>query len=157
MQIKKYTDYGLRILMYLAAQRACEEDVQSLTTIKTICETFDLSANHVNKVVHHLGKLGLIETKRGKFGGFVLAQQPENIRIDFVIRSLEGDESWVECSSPYCVATPACELKHIIAAGKEIFYQHLAKYTLSDLVTQPQPLWQIFLTAQQSPRSNPQQ
>lgn len=152
MQLKKYTDYGLRILMYLAAQRACDNEEKPLTTIKTICDTFTLSTNHVNKVVHHLGRLGLIETKRGKFGGFSLAKKPEDIRLDHVIRSLEGDEAWIECKNPYCIASPACELKHIIAAGKTVFYEHLAKYTLNDLVSQAQPLWRIFSTAQQLPR-----
>src|SRR5690554_1974248 len=92
MQLKKYTDYGLRILMYLASHDADElQEGPKLATIREICDTFDLSANHVNKVVHHLGRLELIETRRGKNGGFVLAQRPEDISLAFVIRQLEGD------------------------------------------------------------------
>ena len=105
-----------------------------LTTIREICETFELSANHVNKVVHHLGKLELIHTKRGKNGGFQLAKVPEEINLAFVIRQLEGDEYWIDCKHPYCIAFPACELKHIINQGKEVFYQYMGQYTLASLV-----------------------
>lgn len=137
MQLKKYTDYGLRVLMYLASkhQPRASEPPRSLTTIREICEAFELSANHVNKVVHHLGRLQLIHTQRGKFGGFELAQIPATIRLDKVIRQLEGDEYWIDCKTPLCRVFPSCELKHIVNAGKETFYRHLSQYTLADLIT----------------------
>ncbi|MDX1706856.1 Rrf2 family transcriptional regulator [Pseudidiomarina sp.] len=153
MQLKKYTDYGLRILMYLGSvQNSDGSDKRA--TIKEICETFRLSANHVNKVVHHLGRIKLIETRRGKHGGFLLAKAPEEIQLDFVIRELEGDEAWIDCQNPYCVALPACELNSIVGRGKELFYEHLSRYTLKDLLKNSAQLQQIFLTAGQSPASN---
>ncbi|MEA3586910.1 Rrf2 family transcriptional regulator [Pseudidiomarina sp. 1APP75-27a] len=153
MQLKKYTDYGLRILMYLGVQEAqarkpgMESSQQNkLTTIRDICTTFDLSTNHVNKVVHHLGRLGLIDTRRGKNGGFLLAKPAAEIRLDYVIRQLEGDEAWIECHNPYCAALPACELKGIVARGKELFYDYLAQFTLTDLLKKQGQLLQIFST-----------
>lgn len=130
MQLKKYTDYGLRILMYLASRND-----EKLTTIREICDVFDLSANHVNKVVHHLGQLELITTKRGKNGGFSLSKSPDEIHLDYVIRQLEGDEPWIDCHSSYCVAVPACKLRGLILHGKEQFYQYLHDYTVADLMT----------------------
>ncbi|MEH8021352.1 Rrf2 family transcriptional regulator [Rheinheimera metallidurans] len=130
MQLKKYTDYGLRVLMYLACQPE-----QTMTSVRKICDVFSLSANHVNKVVHHLAKLELIDTRRGKNGGFVLAKPLTSIRLDYVIRQLEGDEEWIDCHSPSCVALPACQLNGIVAQGKVLFYQHLSRYTVADLVT----------------------
>jgi Rrf2 family nitric oxide-sensitive transcriptional repressor len=154
MQLKKYTDYGLRILMYLGAKESAKESSnerteasERLTTIKDICETFSLSSNHVNKVVHHLGRLHLIETRRGKNGGFFLAKAPNEIRLDYVIRQLEGDEPWIECHNPYCVALPACELNGIVARGKELFYDYLREFTLADLLKKRGQLQQIFSTA----------
>lgn len=154
MQLKKYTDYGLRILMYLGAKEGAKESSNNrteaserLTTIKDICETFSLSSNHVNKVVHHLGRLQLIETRRGKNGGFFLAKAPNEIRLDYVIRQLEGDEPWIECHNPYCVALPACELNGIVARGKELFYDYLREFTLADLLKKRGQLQQIFSTA----------
>lgn len=130
MQLKKYTDYGLRVLMYLACQPE-----QAITNVRIICEVFNLSANHVNKVVHHLAKLELIDTKRGKNGGFTLAKPLNIIKLDFVIRQLEGDEEWIDCISPRCVALPACKLNGIVEQGKVLFYEHLSKYTVADLVS----------------------
>ena len=144
MQLKKYTDYGLRILMYLATLESTDKPTGKLVTIREICDTFSLSANHVNKVVHHLGKLSLIETRRGKNGGFMLARNIDAIRLDYVIRQLEGDEAWIECHKPSCVALPACELNTIVAQGKELFYQYLNQYTLKDLLKNKAQLRTIF-------------
>ncbi|MCO4320053.1 RrF2 family transcriptional regulator [Aliidiomarina quisquiliarum] len=142
MQLKKYTDYGLRVLMYLACQPA-----QAMTSVRVICEVFNISANHVNKVVHHLAKLELIETRRGKHGGFMLAKPVEAISLEFVVRQLEGDEEWIECHSPACVALPACTLNSIIGEGKALFYRYLSNFSLADLVTNNKAeLQQIFIT-----------
>ena len=130
MQLKKYTDYGLRGLMYLAAK----EDTKR-ATIDELSGIFNVPRNHLNKVVHQLGKEGLIETRRGKNGGFLLAIKPSDIRLDKVIRRLEGDEYWVDCHKPECAIFPVCELKHVINQGKETFYDFLAGYTLASLVS----------------------
>lgn len=145
MQLKKYTDYGLRILMYLASFDAeIPAQAPKLATIREICDTFELSANHVNKVVHHLGRLQLITTRRGKNGGFILAKAPKDISLAYVIRQLEGDEKWIDCENPYCIAAPACELKGIVARGKELFYDYLEQYTLQSLLKQAPQLQQLF-------------
>src|SRR5690606_36453216 len=119
MQLKKYTDYGLRILMYLASFEADESRCEpKLATIREICETFDLSANHVNKVVHHLGRLQLIETRRGKNGGFLLARRPQEISLCYVNRHLEFDVELIYCEIPYVVVISACELRGYVSRGK---------------------------------------
>lgn len=141
MQLKKYTDYGLRVLMYLACQPP-----ETMTNVKKICDMFNLSSNHVNKVVHHLAKLSLVKTKRGKYGGFYLAMAPQEINIAYVIRQLEGDEPWVECEKPACIVQPVCELRHIIARGKEQFYRYLGQYSLADIVRDnKQELQDVFI------------
>ncbi|WP_417438971.1 RrF2 family transcriptional regulator [Idiomarina sp.] len=130
MQLKKYTDYGLRVLMYLATK----EDTKR-ATIDELSGIFNVPRNHLNKVVHQLGKEGLIETRRGKNGGFLLAIEPADIRLDRVIRRLEGDEYWVDCHKPECAIFPVCELKNVINRGKETFYDSLSNYTLASLVS----------------------
>lgn len=139
MQIKKYTDYGLRVLMYLALQNP-----GTRSTIKDICSAYDIPKNHVNKIIHHLGKAGLIDTKRGKNGGFALARAPQEIRLDKVIREMEGDTPWVNCRTPYCKIVPVCTLKDILAQGKTKFYDYLSEYTLASLVANKQELIAVF-------------
>jgi len=140
VQLKKYTDYGLRVLIYLAAKEQTR-----LVTIDELSRTFNAPRNHLNKVIHHLGKEGFIETRRGKNGGFKLAMAAEDIRLDHLIRRLEGDEHWIDCHNPQCAIFPVCELKQIINEGKEIFYRHLAQFTIASLTKQPEKirvLWQ---------------
>tara|TARA_B100000700_G_scaffold284207_1_gene337243 strand:- start:2166 stop:2618 length:453 start_codon:yes stop_codon:yes gene_type:complete len=141
VQLKKYTDYGLRVLIYLAAS-----DRDKRATINDLSDVFSVPKNHLNKVVHHLGKLGFIETWRGKGGGFSLAVDASDMRLDNVIRQLEGDEDWIDCLNPKCKIYPVCGLKGIIHAGKEQFYSYLAEYTIASLVERPeaiQVLWHI--------------
>ncbi|RUO76905.1 transcriptional regulator [Idiomarina tyrosinivorans] len=129
MQIKKFTDFGLRMLMLLAAQPE-----GASTTIKDMGRLLNLSPNHLNKVVHDMAKQGWIVTKRGRSGGFSLACKPKELRVDQLIRSMEADEPWVNCHNPECQLYPGCHLHQLIAEGKALFYQHLAKFTLADLV-----------------------
>lgn len=127
--------------MYLGCQPK-----EHRASVRLICEVFNLSANHVNKVVHHLAKLELIATRRGKHGGFSLAKPIESIRLDYVVRQLEGDEEWIECRTPACVALPACKLNSIVGEGKALFYQHLSQFTVADLVTENKTeLQQLFV------------
>lgn len=145
MQLKKYTDYGLRVLIYLAAKQQ-----QRLVTIDELSKTFNAPRNHLNKVIHQLGKEGFIQTRRGKNGGFKLAMAADEIALDHVIRRLEGDEYWIDCHNPKCAIFPVCELKQVINEGKEIFYRHLAQYTVASLVKDAEQIqirWQTEVDA----------
>lgn len=141
MQLKKYTDYGLRVLMYLAAKEDNER-----VTIDELSGIFNVPRNHLNKVVHQLGKEGLIETRRGKNGGFLLAVDPADVRLDRVIRRLEGDEYWIDCHKPECAIFPVCELKSLINQGKETFYNFLSNYTLASLLKHESEIRELWGT-----------
>jgi len=68
MQLTRFTDYGLRCLMYLAARP------DDLSSVKEISEYYKISRNHLVKIVHRLSQLGYIETSKGKGGGIRLAE-----------------------------------------------------------------------------------
>ena len=129
MQLTRYTDYGLRTLIYLAllpkGQRA---------SIDEISRTYDISRNNVNKIVHQLGKAGIIETKRGKGGGFYLKQAPKTLNIGELVLLLENTLQVVECKTPECRILPACKLKGILGEATQAFIDSLKAYTLADLL-----------------------
>tara|TARA_R110002153_G_scaffold274165_2_gene447420 strand:+ start:77 stop:571 length:495 start_codon:yes stop_codon:yes gene_type:complete len=129
MQLTRYTDYGLRTLIYLAllpqGRRA---------SIDEISTTYDISRNNVNKIVHQLGKAGIIETKRGKGGGFYLKQRPEELNIGDLVVLLENTLQVVECKTPQCRILPACKLKGILGQATQAFLDSLKAYTLADLL-----------------------
>lgn len=129
MQLTRYTDYGLRTLMYLALKREGE-----LCTLDELSRVYDISRNNLNKIVHQLGKAEIISTKRGKGGGFFLAKPASKINIGKMVRLLENTLNIVNCHEPYCVLTPACHLKHALAKATEAFMATLENYSLADLV-----------------------
>jgi len=133
MHITRYTDYSLRVLIYLAAEG------DRLATIQEIADSYDISKNHLMKVVHQLNKKGYIETIRGKKGGMRLHMAPEDINIGILIRETEQDLNIVECfsSKNACKITPVCGLKGMFNEALKAFLEVLDKYTLADVIRDP--------------------
>lgn len=133
MQLTRYTDYSLRVLIFLALQEA-----ERLVTISEIAEQFDIPRNHLVKIVHRLGQLGYVRTIRGKGGGIRLGAQPASIGIGDVIRSVETNLNVVECETPRCPLLPTCKLKGLLNEARDAFLDVLDRHSLQDLVDQPQ-------------------
>lgn len=129
MQLTRYTDYALRVLIYLAL---LPDD--KLASIDEISRTYDVSRNNVNKIVHQLGKEGVINTKRGKGGGLSLGKHPADINIGDMVIKLENTLSVVECVKPACRILPACKLKGMMQQATNAFISSLQRYTLADLL-----------------------
>ncbi|GLY11548.1 RrF2 family transcriptional regulator [Pseudobacillus badius] len=143
MKLTLYTDYSLRVLIFLAARPRDE-----LSNIKEIAEAYHISKNHLMKVTHELGKLGLIETIRGRNGGIRLALQPEEINIGKVVRQTEDDFHLVECFNPdtnRCAITSVCGLKHVLFQALQAYLAVLDRYTLKDLAANPEALSALLL------------
>lgn len=131
MRLTVYTDFSLRVLMYLALHR------DRLPTIAEIAASYGISRNHLMKVVYELGLAGYIETVRGKNGGLRLAREPEAIILGEVVRRTEPDMALVPCFDPAngaCVITPACKLRRALHEARAAFLQVLDGYSLADLV-----------------------
>ncbi len=133
MRLTLYTDYSLRMLMYLAM------DPDQTSTIQEIADRFGISKNHLMKVAYELGQKGFVETVRGRGGGLRLARSVESIRLGDLVRQCEGDFTMVECFDAehnQCVLTSACRLKGILNEALEAYFQSLNQYTLADLMRQ---------------------
>lgn len=129
MRLTLYTDYSLRVLLYLAYKEG------EIVTISELADFYKVSRNHLVKVVHELGKNGYISTSRGKKGGIRLAKSPEDIVIGEVVRKTEPDFDLLECFNPevdQCVITRVCKLKYILFEAQANFIKILDKYTLAD-------------------------
>ncbi|HLH75992.1 MAG TPA: Rrf2 family transcriptional regulator [Candidatus Binataceae bacterium] len=131
MQLTYHTDYALRVLMYLAVTD------QPMANVAEIAERYDISRNHLVKVVHNLARGGFIRTYRGKGGGIELARPPEQINIGSVVRYTEGRFKPVECfdaSRNRCLITGACGLVEALEEACESFLTVLDRYSLANLV-----------------------
>ncbi|MBB5325874.1 Rrf2 family nitric oxide-sensitive transcriptional repressor [Anoxybacillus tepidamans] len=142
MQLTNYTEYALRVLLFLGSLEPGEK-----TNIKEISRAFSISENHLSKIVYELGKQGFIETIRGRNGGIRLAKKPEDIQIGTVVRQTEDNLSLVECFAAHgnhCIITPVCGLKHVLHEALEAFLRVLDSYTLADLLANKNHLQSIF-------------
>ena len=129
MQLTRYTDYALRVLIYLSLHR------EKLVTIDEVKDFYDISRNHLMKVVHDLSVKGFIETTRGKNGGMKLAHTPDQIAIGEVVRQMEPNFKIVECQTDdnkICRVSTICSLKSVLDDALDNFLTHLDQFTLAD-------------------------
>lgn len=132
MQLTRYTDYSLRVLMYLAVH------TERLATIGEISSAYGISRNHLVKVVHELGSLGFVRTQRGKQGGMELARPAADINIGDVVRHTEKTLTIINCKEPPCPIRTACDLRSVLSEACDAFLAVLERYTLQDLTDRKQ-------------------
>lgn len=132
MQLNRFTDYGLRVLMYLHAP----QDDERITT-ESVATRFGVPRNHLTKVVNRLVKLGWVSARPGRQGGIRLAELAQPLRLGDVLRELEGHPSLIDCASPPCPLRGGCHLKRALDDGRDAFYADMNRHTLADMVRPP--------------------
>lgn len=141
MQLTTFSDYSLRVVMYLGLKHG------DLCTIAEIAAAYAISANHLTKVVHQLALGGYIETVRGKGGGLRLVRAPNTINVGAMMRTTEGQSGLLPClsSTDLCVIQNSCKLMAILREAHTALFQVLDQYTLADLLVEKAPLQQILM------------
>lgn len=150
MRLTSFTDYSLRVLMYVAAHP------EGRATIAEIASAYAISEHHLTKVVHFLGREGYLENLRGRGGGLQLAKAAEAINVGDVVRTTEGGDVPAECflrESNACAITADCKLKFVLSDAVEAFYAELRKHTLADVARNRKALGRVLFAA--SPKSVP--
>ena len=128
MQLSRFTDYALRVLIFVGRQhgRVC--------TMGEIAAHYRISQEHLRKVTHKLAKLGYLESRRGRCGGILLGGDPARMRIGDVILATEKDMTIVDCDALDCILSPGCSLKVALDRGGRAFIATLNEVTLADLL-----------------------
>lgn len=129
MQLDKFTDYALRVLVALAVQHP------GRLSASTIAQTYGLSEHHLAKVASQLAREGFVISERGRGGGLTLAKDASDIKIGHVIRALKRDAPVVECfgDNQSCRIMPACGLRTPLQEAQEAFFAALDGYSLADV------------------------
>ncbi|CAH1044388.1 MULTISPECIES: Rrf2 family transcriptional regulator [unclassified Halomonas] len=130
MHLTRFTDYSIRVLIFLATKG------EERSTIHEIAETFNISRNHLMKIVQELSQKNYVTAIRGKNGGLLLTRDPATIGLGELVREMEHDMALVECfhSDNACIITPACRLQPILNDALSAFIGVLDHYTLADLL-----------------------
>jgi len=140
MQLTVYTDYSLRVLIYLGLHR------ENIATIADIAKKYQISRNHIVKIVHHLASLGFVHTIRGRNGGMSLAREPESINLADVVLKTEPNFQLVECfrREGDCCIEEACRFRGALNRALQSFFTVLGEYTLADLIEDKSELLQFL-------------
>lgn len=129
MQLNKFTDYGLRILVYIAQPR------DELYVVNELAENLQVSQNHLVKIVHFMAKKQWIFTSRGKGGGIKINPDILHMPLGEIVRILQDDPQIINCAEPPCVLRPQCGLKAILDDALNQFYESLNQYTLAEILS----------------------
>jgi len=141
LRLTTYTDYALRLLMYVALKD------DGLATISEVAAGYGISKNHLMKVAHQLGLAGHVETVRGRSGGLRLAKPAKAITLGDVVRDSERDMALVPCFDPAdrsCTIRSCCTLRRALGEASAAFLDVLDGYTLADLVKPRAPLARLL-------------
>jgi|KBSSwiStaDraftv2_1062776.scaffolds.fasta_scaffold239901_2 Rrf2 family nitric oxide-sensitive transcriptional repressor len=140
MRLTTFSDYALRVLLFLATAP------EGRGRIADIASAYRISEHHLVKVVHHLGREGLLANTRGRGGGLRLARPASQINVGHVVRTAEEPSVLVECFAPggNCAITGSCRLAGALQKAHDAFYEVLDGFTLEDLLVRSQRMTQIL-------------
>lgn len=141
MQLTTFSDYSMRVMMYLGLQHG------QLATISDIARAYAISENHLTKVVHNLALRGYVETVRGKGGGLRMVRDPSTVNVGEMIWASEGETGLLPClnSENECCIQTSCKLMGILREAQTALFEVLDKYTLADLLLEEAPLAHILM------------
>ncbi|WP_299845868.1 Rrf2 family transcriptional regulator [uncultured Jannaschia sp.] len=129
MQLDKFTDYALRVLMTLTVRAPARVPTSEIAGL------YGISDNHLSKVASQLAREGFVKSERGRYGGLTLARPAEEIRVGEVVRAMKRNDTVAQCfgSDRSCLILPACGLRGPLAEAQEAFFAALDRYTLADV------------------------
>jgi Rrf2 family protein len=131
-QISRKVDYALRALIYLArhdGERAC--------ALGTIAADIDVSPQFLAKIVEELGHRGLVRSRRGARGGYVLGRAAAEITFNDVIEAVEGPIALNVCldGQSDCTLLGACGMQPVWQEAQRRLVDVFAQTTLADVGT----------------------
>lgn len=132
MRLTRFTDYSLRVLIYLG------QNSESRVTIHQISEDYNISKNHLMKVVSNLTRLQFVVAQRGPGGGIRLNRLPEEIRLNEVILNTEKHfkqsvDSKLTTDGEYTAET---RLNNFLNHALQAYLEALGHFTLADVLGQ---------------------
>lgn len=152
MQLTQFSDYALRILLYLGTHPP--KPGERLPALADIGRAYRISYNHLSKVAQQLAALGFIDALRGRTGGVRLARPPAEINLGAVVRATESHWNLVECfdrATNTCPIAPVCGLTRVLVQARDQFLEVLDRHTLADVLNNQSELIRLWRINQARP------
>ena len=131
MKLSTRTRYGIRAIIELAMNYG-----NGPLQIRLIAQRQDISVKYLEQLMTILRSAGFIRSIRGSKGGYLLANQPSQIKLNEVFDALEGNVTTVECveDNNYCDKTADCIARQVWSQVQQAIKSVLQSITLQDLV-----------------------
>lgn len=127
MKFSTKAEYGLRAMTVLAFS------YPEIKSIQDIANEEKISAKYLERLMGDLRKSGLVESHKGKDGGYTLTKNPDKIRVGEIIEILEGSLTLMKCNSKRCI-NKKCFSKNVWVSLGEQIKKTLYKIKLSDII-----------------------
>jgi len=141
MRLTKFSDYSLRVLIYLAVH------ADRPVSIGEVSRAYRVSPHILVKVVQMLVADGVVTSVRGRHGGIRLNRAPADVNVGALVRRTETTWDLVECFDPKtntCPIAPACGLKGALTRAQRAFLGVLDDHTLADFLPRAPVLKQLL-------------
>lgn len=132
MMISTKGRYALRILLDIAQMAGTE-----YVSLADVAGRQEISMKYLEAIVANLAKAGLVESKRGKAGGYRLARTPDVCTVADVVRAAEGSIAPVacpECDGSTCTRAGKCLTVDLWKELDNMIEDYLSGVTLADLL-----------------------
>jgi len=127
MRFSTKAEYGLKAMINLALS------YPKIKSLKDVSSEEGISFKYLERIICDLRKCGIIESHKGKDGGYVLAQNPSKVKIGEIVEILEGPIEIMKCESKKCSSLHCRSKKVWVEVGKQV-RKTLDNITLLDLI-----------------------
>ena len=128
MKFSREEDLGILILAYIA------RNSNNFISAKDISLGINISLPFTKKIVYKLRNSGILKSKEGKLGGFMLNKDPSDISLKDVIEGISGNINQTECFSKSCPIEDKCLSKIVLNKVNRDFVNNLSKIKISSMV-----------------------
>jgi Rrf2 family protein len=134
MQVSRRVDYALRAAIHLARHEA-----DRAASVSEMSSTEAIPKKFLEKIIQDLIHAGIVTSRRGAHGGYLLARDPSEISFKEVLEAVEGPIALNVCvGDPHvCSVSTTCGMQHIWAEGQRRLIDYFASTKLSDLMGLP--------------------
>lgn len=105
----KKCEYGLQAVLYMAAKES-----GCVCPSEEIADKLQIPKEFISKILQSLTESGIVDSKKGKSGGFLLAKQPSKIRLIDIVTAIDGLDMFNRCvlGFPNCSPDQPCPVHH---------------------------------------------